>query len=80
MHEHNRPDRSDFLVVDLDNLEESYAHNYNRRNYSETENFDDDYPNEVDTGLTPFDFSSGKPSKLIHGKLGGGSPRYTTFS
>ena len=52
------PDRDDFLVVDYDNILENRKHNYVKRTNTKTEDFDAEYPDDVDTGLTPFDVSS----------------------
>ena len=58
IHEHNRPDRDDFLAVDVDNILDEKQSNYIKRNYTPTEFFYDEYPTDVDTGLTPFDVFS----------------------
>ena len=54
----NRSDRDDFLLVDYDSILENKKHNYAKRTNTKADDFDAEYPNDVDTGLTPFDVSS----------------------
>ena len=42
----------------MNNILDEKKSNYIKRNYTPTEFFYDDYPTDVDTGLTPFDVFS----------------------
>jgi hypothetical protein len=76
----NNANHDDFLVVDYNNILDIWKKTY--MNKSETNAHYFEYPDRVDTGLTPYDFSSilmNQPADTVtHTKNGEPAIRYHT--
>jgi hypothetical protein len=60
VHEHTRPDRDDFIKINLDNIVKDKEGNFLKRNYANSKYFDPKWDNNgsVDTSNTPYDHLS----------------------